>query len=36
MAGFNVITEVYAKQWSIWLDFKIIARTVALVLTGRD
>jgi lipopolysaccharide/colanic/teichoic acid biosynthesis glycosyltransferase len=30
------LDEIYAKQWSIWLDFKIIARTVALVLTGRD
>jgi lipopolysaccharide/colanic/teichoic acid biosynthesis glycosyltransferase len=30
------LDEIYVKQWSIWLDFKIIARTMALVLTRRD
>jgi lipopolysaccharide/colanic/teichoic acid biosynthesis glycosyltransferase len=30
------LDEIYAKQWSIWLDFKIIVRTMAVALTGRD
>jgi putative colanic acid biosynthesis UDP-glucose lipid carrier transferase len=26
----------YVNTWSLWLDFRILARTVAMVLTGRD
>ena len=26
----------YIEQWSLWLDFKILAQTVVVVLTGKN
>jgi lipopolysaccharide/colanic/teichoic acid biosynthesis glycosyltransferase len=32
----RALDDIYAEKWSVWLDFKILVRTMALTLTERD
>ena len=32
----KVLDDAYVNNWSVWLDFKILLRTILFVLAGQD